>query len=163
MRRLLVCLTFLLCCGPLTAQTTIYLVRHAEKAAAPADDPPLTAVGKERAARLVEVMKTSGVSVVYTTPLARTRETAAPVAAALNAKLLETPVTREYAAETAARIKRDDAGTAVLVVGHSNTTPALAKALTGVDVPQIPDPEHDHLFIITIARDGKTTLVRAKY
>ena len=163
MKRILVCLVFLLCAGSASAQTTVILVRHAEKADAPANDPPLTEIGRQRAARLADFLKDAKVSVVYSTPLARARETAAPLVDALKLKLVETPPTAQYAQQTADRIKKENAGQTVFVVGHSNTTPALIKALTGIDVPAIPDPEYSNLYVVTIAADGKTGVIRAKY
>jgi hypothetical protein len=54
----------------------VLLVRHAEKAAEPADDPPLTAAGAERAQALATALQDAGVTAIITTPLRRTRETA---------------------------------------------------------------------------------------
>ena len=149
------------------AQTTVILVRHAEKADAPANDPPLTDAGRKRAERLAEYLHDAKISVVYTTPYARTRETAAPLVDAGKLKLVETAYAGGadvFAKQVADRIRKDNVGQTVLVVGHSNTTPAVVKALTGVEVPAIPDTEYSNLFVVTISADGKTTsLVRAKY
>ena len=65
------------------ASTTVILVRHAEKAAEPADDPPLTAAGATRADALVDLVKDAGVTAVVSTQFQRTRLTAAPTAAKL--------------------------------------------------------------------------------
>jgi len=54
----------------------VLLVRHAEKAAEPADDPPLTAAGAERAQALATALQDAGVTAIITTQLRRTRETA---------------------------------------------------------------------------------------
>ena len=59
--------------------TTVILVRHAEKQSE-GDDPSLTAAGKERALALVHVLGEMDVAAVYSTPYARTRETAQPLA-----------------------------------------------------------------------------------
>lgn len=146
-----------------SAQTTVILVRHAEKADAPANDPPLTDAGRKRAQRLAEYLKGANVSVVYSTPFARARETAAPLADGSSAKLIETQVTNSYASGLVNRIKAENAGQTVVVVGHSNTTPQLVKALTGVDVPAIPDSDYDNLYVVNIDAKGKASLIRAKY
>src|ERR1700694_910208 len=61
----------------------LVLVRHADKAAEPADDPPLTAAGAKRAQDLAAALRTAGVTAIITTQLRRTRETAQPLATAL--------------------------------------------------------------------------------
>src|SRR5688572_14937113 len=68
---------------PRAAATTVLLVRHAEKAAQPADDPPLTAEGEARAQALVQVARDAGVTAIVTTQFQRTRLTGAPLAQAL--------------------------------------------------------------------------------
>jgi hypothetical protein len=45
------------------------------------------------------------------------------------------------------------------VVGHSNTVPAIIKALGGMDVT-LADSEYDSLFFV--APDGTTTRIRFK-
>src|SRR5258708_37686179 len=61
----------------------LILVRHADKAAQPADDPPLTAAGAKRAQDLAEALRPAGVTAIITTQLRRTRDTAQPLATAL--------------------------------------------------------------------------------
>src|SRR5688500_17198927 len=63
--------------------TLVLLVRHAEKAAAPADDPPLTEVGTTRAQALKAALADAGVRHVIATPRRRTSDTAKPLADAL--------------------------------------------------------------------------------
>src|SRR5438105_14696907 len=65
--------------------TTVLIVRHAEKAAEPADDPPLTAAGDARARELWVAIKDAGVTAVITTQLLRTRATAQPTVDATHA------------------------------------------------------------------------------
>src|SRR5215471_7959478 len=61
----------------------LVLVRHADKAAQPADDPPLTTAGMKRAQDLATTLQDAGVTAIITTQLRRTRETAQPLATAL--------------------------------------------------------------------------------
>src|SRR5262245_7952006 len=65
-----------------SSPTVVLLVRHAEKAAQPADDPPLTQNGRRRAEALAEVIKDAHPTAIITTQLHRTVETAQPSAAA---------------------------------------------------------------------------------
>src|ERR1700682_5430372 len=61
----------------------LVLVRHADKAAQPANDPPLTSAGMKRAQDLAAALRSAGVTFIITTQLRRTRETAQPLANAL--------------------------------------------------------------------------------
>ncbi|MGB5719798.1 MAG: histidine phosphatase family protein, partial [Woeseiaceae bacterium] len=76
------------------ATTTVIFVRHAEKAALPADDPALSEAGQRRAAELArqlvdaDVVPGVGVDVVYSTSYRRTVETAKPVADALGLQVM---------------------------------------------------------------------------
>jgi phosphohistidine phosphatase SixA len=161
-------IAILSCVPNLNAQSqpaTVIVVRHAEKAAEPKDNPPLTTEGTMRAAQLAEALQYAGVTTIYATPYARTRETAQPLAKALNLTVFETPIPNRsvpaYAADLAARVKRD--GGVVVIVGHSNTMGAVIKALGGPDIGEIPDERYDDLFVLTV-QDGKPTrLVKSKY
>jgi broad specificity phosphatase PhoE len=128
--------------------TTVILVRHAEKASQ-ADDSPLTAAGTERANELVRVLAGVKVDAIYTTQFRRVQDTATPIATALGI----TPTVRNtgatYAADLAKHIRDTHAGQTVLVVGHSNTTIAVMKALGATDVAAMPESEYDNLFVLT--------------
>jgi broad specificity phosphatase PhoE len=145
--------------GPITA----IVVRHAEKAAAPADDPLLTAAGEARARDLLAAVRDAGVSAIITTQFVRTRATAQPTAAALG--LTPEVVTAGGAthAQDVALAIRKHAGQTVLVVGHSNTVPAIIEALGGKRPAAICDPNYDDLFVVTIAADGKVGVVHSRY
>ena len=148
------------------ATTTVIFVRHAEKAAEPADDPGLTPAGQRRVAeltrQLVDADVVAGVDAVYSTPYRRTEETARPVAEALDLHL------NSYdAADTEAimeRIVRDHKGKIILVVGHSNTLPALIGNMgASKKVPPIADDEYDNIYIVSIPWFGKTKTIRLRY
>jgi 2,3-bisphosphoglycerate-dependent phosphoglycerate mutase len=128
--------------------TRLFLVRHAEKEAGP--DPALTPAGEARAAALAERLAAEGVTEIWSTDTRRTQGTARPLAAARELAVQSydpraLPAFANQLAETPG-IK--------LVVGHSNTTDALA-ALIGADPgPPIDDAaEFDRLYVIMIT-DG---------
>ncbi|MBN9100248.1 MULTISPECIES: histidine phosphatase family protein [unclassified Pseudonocardia] len=80
----------------------LVLVRHAlpervQDAGGPAD-PALTPLGEKQAARLVDALGTD-VAALYSSPLARARATAAPLAAALGREPEIVPELREYDAD----------------------------------------------------------------
>lgn len=78
---------------------------------------------------------------VYATGFRRTQATAEPVAR-LHGMAVERYDAREAAADVAARLRaRHDEGT-VLVVGHSNTVPALAAALCACAVEPMAETEY---------------------
>lgn len=148
---------------PAPAATTVILVRHAEKASSPAADPPLTSAGEARARALLAKVRDAGVSAIITTQFVRTKATAAPVAAALGITPEVVPaIGATHVQDVAAAIRRH-AGQTVLVVGHSNTIPAIIAALGAPQPPPICDEEYDNLYIVTIAPDGRAKLTKAKY
>ena len=148
------------------ATTTVIFVRHAEKAAEPADDPGLTPAGQRRVAeltrQLVDADVVAGVDAVYSTPYRRTEETARPVAEALDLR-----VNSYDADDTEAimeRIVREHKGKIILVVGHSNTLPALIGNMgASKKVPPIADDEYDNIYIVSIPWFGKTKTIRLRY
>jgi phosphohistidine phosphatase SixA len=160
----------------------LILVRHADKAAQPVDDPPLTEAGAKRAQDLATALRNAGVTAIITTQLRRTRETAQPLAAALGLvpevvkvgerALVSNPAANtqfppEVTKERAEYIKvlepavRRLSGV-VLVVGHDWSVPGLIAALGGPQLPNICGSVYDNLFILTSA-EGKTNLIRARY
>jgi len=145
-----------------TPITTIFIVRHAEKAATPKNDPPLTEAGRVRAALLSRVLRSAKVQAVYSSGFARTDQTAAPVAEVAGVKT--TRYDARHSPALAAVIKRDHPGGVVLVVGHSNTIPGLLGALgvARVEVPVLGDDEYDNLFIVTIS-ENHVSMVRLRF
>jgi len=143
------------------AQQLVIVVRHAERAdgGAPAmggkADPPLSAAGKARADKLARMLASSGIAAIYTTEFVRTQQTAAPLAAAL--KIAPTIKSSDDTAALVADIKARHAHDIVLVVGHSNTVPAIVKALGGPAVT-VGDDEYDKLFIVVPATGAVTVI-----
>jgi broad specificity phosphatase PhoE len=143
----------------------VIVVRHAERADAGASaatsmagspDPQLSDAGKARAAKLATMLADAGVTAIYTTEYTRTKDTAAPLAAKIGVTA-EVVMARDADA-LVAKIKAHTSG-AVLVVGHSNTVPAIIKAIGGSAVT-VADNEYDSLFFV--AANGTTTRIRFK-
>jgi broad specificity phosphatase PhoE len=152
--------------GPVAAEpAVVVLVRHAEKAAAPADDPPLTVEGNARAAALAAALADVRIDAVVTTQFVRTQRTAAVAAADRRLTPLVIEAGRDAAAHVtavAAAVRARPAGEAVLVVGHSNTVPAIIGALGGPTLPALCDTEYSNLFVLLLT-PGSARLVRAHF
>jgi phosphohistidine phosphatase SixA len=150
--------------APVPAATTIVVVRHAEKSTDDPRDPSLSMAGQDRARALSALLRNAGVTDIYTTQYKRTRQTAEPLARQFGIAIVERPVTSAnsatYARDLAREIFTRSAGKGVLVVGHSNTVPDIVKALSGSTIPEIADPEYDHVFIIVIPTSGSPRLMQ---
>lgn len=150
---------------PGSADTVVLVVRHAEKSA-PSGDVPLSAAGEERARALVSIGREAGVSAIITTQFQRTRQTGAALAAALGIASEVADVrgtVPEHAKAIADLVKGRHAGRTVLVVGHSNTVPAIVHALGGPKLPDICDEIYDDLFTVIVAADGPARVVHGRY
>ena len=129
---------------------TYFLVRHAEKERDGPRAPALTEEGQRRARELVHALGSAGLQAIYATPWRRTRSTAEPLAQALGLEVKIVDTSGDYAARMAGILLEEHPGQRVLVVGHSNTTPDLARALGAADVPEIPDHQYDDLWLVTV-------------
>jgi broad specificity phosphatase PhoE len=142
------------------AAATFVVVRHAEKLADGSRDPALTAAGRARAAALAAQLADAPLVAVYATGYRRTQATAAPAA-----RLHGLPVTsydaRQPAAAFAASLRNAHPAGTVLVVGHSNTAPAIAAALCGCEVAPMSEADYGRRLIVQIGDDGDVTLIDA--
>jgi broad specificity phosphatase PhoE len=147
------------------AQTLVFLVRHAEKAAQPAVDPPLTPQGEARAQALADMLASASIGAVISTPYARTLGTARPLATKLGIKVDTVAIGSGVPAhaQAVAVAVRKYAGKAVLVVGHSNTITAIAAALGAPTLPDLCDGDYDQIFILELPATGPARFVRAHY
>ena len=164
MRTCLALLLLLATTATASAQGTIYLVRHAERAdsgmksgTTMATDPDLSEAGHARARALAGVLKDAGIKAIYTTEYKRTRQTAEPLATALGIE----PTVVQARDMKALVEKLKAADTPVLVVGHSNTVGETIAALGVTDAVKVEDSEFDHLFIVTPGQ--KPGLIRLHY
>lgn len=137
---------------------TVIVVRHMEKAVGGGDDPALSDAGNARAERVATVLAATGVDAVFATQYRRTVETATPLA-----ERLSLPLHVYDAGDTEGLIdalnERHRAETAV-VVGHSNTVPAIVEALSGEDVGPISEDRYGDVFLVVRPRWGRATVTR---
>lgn len=142
----------------------VILVRHAERAAEPAGDPVLTPAGQQRALDLAAALASANVSSIITTHLQRTQLTARPIAQAVNrSPIVVRAGGTAHADSVAAAVMRRPAGEVVLVVGHSNTVPAIIAALGGPTMPDLCDGQYANLYIMELRAGSAPSLVKAKY
>lgn len=143
-----------------SSTTTVVLVRHAEKLADPPDDPPLSPQGEYRAKALAGWMLDSGVRTIYVSELQRTRATAEPVAQRTGAEIVTLPA--DDVGGLVKRLRGEHRGETVLVVGHSNTVPALIEQLGG-DAVEIGENDYSRLFVVTDSPLTRTTVLALRF
>jgi broad specificity phosphatase PhoE/ketosteroid isomerase-like protein len=152
---------------PTAGATTIVLVRHAEKSTDDPKDPSISAAGEARAKALAALLSDAAITDIFATQYKRTRQTAEPLANARGILVIERPVTAAnsatYAHDLAQEILTRSRGKNVLVVGHSNTVPEIVKALSGITVPPIGDPEYDHIFVVVVPESGAPRVTQEHY
>jgi phosphohistidine phosphatase SixA len=146
--------------------TTVIVIRHAEKQLGPGADPPLTQAGEARAELLAQMFgdaKAVGhIDAIYVSPALRNRLTAAPLAARLKVNAVVAPA--DDVAGLARRVVREHGGGRALIVGHSDTVPAIVAALTGsTKIPEIGEDEYGTMYIVTVPRIGHAIFLRLNY
>lgn len=146
----------------MTADTVIVLVRHAEKAALPPGDPGLAPAGERRARALADRLAQAPLGAVYATPYRRTQLTAAPAARVHGLAVTIRPA-GESAPSLARVLRQRHAGQTVLVVGHSNTVPALVLELTGIAVAPIDEADYGRLYTITLSSNAPPSLGQERF
>jgi len=158
--KLFLALCFLICISfsskaqnEATAVTTYYLIRHAEKNRNDSSnkDPELNASGQKRAQLWRNYFKNIKLNAIYSTNYKRTLQTAAPTAEAKDL-IIQNYDPNELYSEA---FQKSTRGQSILIVGHSNTTPAFANAVLGTSTyPDIEDHVNSNLYILTIS-EGK--------
>lgn len=138
-----------------------YLVRHAEKDTG--IDPALTKAGRLRAGDLYRELKNKMISKIYVSQYRRTQMTADSL------RLYKKTDTIHYKADNSAdnllqKLSQKRKPRNILIIGHSNTIPAILKRLgvTALDISEIPDNEYDNLFVVTV-KNKKVSLKWLKY
>ena len=145
--------------APAQSKKLIILVRHAEKLP-PVDtdkgDPDLSPDGRQRAERLMNAVKRYRPKEIFVTDYKRTRQTAEPIAnlrkiTIQNYDPLHQP---EFVAKILASKTKQ-----YLIIGHSNSIPALANLLMKKEVfKQLPDPEYGVFWVVRM-KNGVVTKI----
>jgi broad specificity phosphatase PhoE len=129
------------------AQKLVFVVRHAERADEPArnlPDPPLSASGEARAAKLEAMLADAGVRAIYVTKYRRTQDTARPLAG----KLKITPeVMPDSVSGLIADLKSRHGQDVVLLVAHSTTISGIIKGLGGQAVA-LDEADYTSFFVV---------------
>lgn len=129
--------------------TTIYFIRHAEKADN-SKNPDLSTTGLKRATHWSEVFSDIPFDAIYSTDFTRTKQTAAPTAT--NKKIdisIYDPKNIDIQ-----KFKTDNLGKTVLVVGHSNSTPDFVNKLINQNLYALIDEKiFGNLYIVTLNGD----------
>jgi broad specificity phosphatase PhoE len=137
---------------------TLFILRHAEDLDE-GRDPVLTKEGEQRAEELATMLIDSGVEFILSSDYRRTRDTVAPLAAALGLDVeIYDPRDLPGLIEELARRGADG-----VVVGHSNTTPTVVDLLGGAPGDPIDEMEFDRLYILTTDFRGEPTTIRLRY
>lgn len=160
-KHLFTLLAWLVCAGSLAAQSTVFVVRHADRG--PEEpDALLTERGLRQADQLGALLADAGIKHIYTTELTRTRQTAAPTAKVTG---IEPVIVAQQDFDGLIRqIKstlRD--GEATLVVGHRKTVPRIVQALSGREIEPLVFDEFTRLLVVTVMPDGTASVVTLRF
>ncbi|MEZ0244663.1 MAG: histidine phosphatase family protein [Sphingomonas sp.] len=133
----------------LPATQPVYVMRHLDTPEGERD-PDLTDQGKARAEALVGWFKDRGVTVIYVSDYKRTRQTAAPLAAAYGI-----PVKVYDPRDTPGLINmlKAEPGTA-LVIGHSNTVPDIIEQLGGTRPGPLAHADFGDIWVVAAGTTG---------
>ncbi|WP_313634207.1 SixA phosphatase family protein [Massilia timonae] len=154
LRNIFIALAVLVPGTALAEPSAIYVVRHGEKASI-GKDPALTPQGQLRAQNIAGILQRTGIQAIFSTPTARTLQTAQPLARQLGLQVEQYDPARPKALVDKVKTLRGP----VLVVGHSNTLPELVRLFGGEPGPDIADDEYDRLYQLTLDAGGAVRTV----
>jgi broad specificity phosphatase PhoE len=134
--------------------TTVFVLRHAETASGQGEDPPLSPAGELRAARLREIFGQAGADLaidgIVVSEFRRSQETARPLANALGIPVVV--VASSDPGAVARRALAEFRGKRVMIIGHSNTVPAIVESLSGQQVPPMGETDFGTAYVVARPR-----------
>lgn len=154
----LVAFACLLASGNVNAQEAVFVIRHAEQELTGTVDAGLRPEGRERATDWATILRPSGLDLVVTTEIKRSRITGAIIAEALGVPQVE--FGRGGSSGIAEYLQENYSEDVVLVVGHSETIPRLLKSFGYLDTFPISRSAYGWLFIVTPLENGPPAVAR---
>ncbi|URW76199.1 histidine phosphatase family protein [Sphingomonas donggukensis] len=153
MRHVLLLAAAVLTAAPATAQT--YVMRHLDTPEGQRD-PDLLPNGQASARKLVRWFRGKRLTAIYVSDFRRTRQTAAPLAAArrITPTLYDPARTADLLA--AVRAERGP----VLIVGHSNTVPDIVEGLGGTRPAPLTHPDFGDVWTVRGTGTKRTRIDR---
>ena len=155
--QLILCVLLLFICPSQTAAEksySLYLVRHAEKAEAPKQDPELTEKGHKTAQAFAAYLQDKNITRVFSTNYKRTIQTAEHFT-----KPRRILIQKYNPSDLAGFAKQLlDMTDTTYIVGHSNTTPTLIALLGGVATP-IEEHEYGQIYELKVTESTVQTTV----
>ncbi|HSX54053.1 MAG TPA: phosphoglycerate mutase family protein [Sphingomonas sp.] len=143
MRKLFIALACLIAAPAFAQEAPIYVTRHYDTPAGE-KDPELLPQGTARAGQLAAWFYGRTLKAIYVSDFKRTRQTVAPLAAALGV----TPETYDPRDTPAVVARAKAAGGPVLIVGHSNTVTDIVEQLGGKRPADLAHADFGDLWVI---------------
>ncbi|RAR50851.1 phosphoglycerate mutase family protein [Flavobacterium lacus] len=132
-----------------SATTTLYFIRHAEKADT-SENPELSAEGIKRSVRWTKLFEKKTIDILYTTLTRRAQMTFSTIATSKQKDMIFYDLSKFSLKETIEK----HPGKTILIVGHNNTIPKQINAFLGEEIhQQIDENEFGNLYTITIKGD----------
>ncbi|MGH8197318.1 MAG: SixA phosphatase family protein [Steroidobacteraceae bacterium] len=142
--------------------TTVFVMRHAEKAAAPPEDPPLSRAGEARALELAQQFgrapKGQRLDAIIVSEFRRTQDTVRPLANRLGVPVIVVPASDP--ARAAERAVAENRGGRVLIVGHSDTVPDIVQELSGDEVGPMRETDYGIIYLVAVPRFSRAAVTR---
>lgn len=140
-----------------------YLIRHAEKDTVPRDNPKLTQEGLDRANYLADLMKGTRIDAIYSSMFTRTLFTVDTLASRKGMPIR--PYDHKKLKQIYEDIKNDTTTSAVIISGHSNTTPALANVILGRQEFEsgFDESDYDNILVVLDRDNAENIVYKLRY